>query len=409
MNLAELFIRRPVTTTLIILGILVFGGWRTAAAGERPADRRLPHHPGQRQPARRQPRDDGLVGGAAAREAVRDHRRRRLDQLDQLPGQHQHHAAVRSEPQHRRRGAGRPGDDRQGGAAAAAADAGAAVVPEGQSRRSAGLFLVAALADAAAVDASTSTPRRPSRSASRWSAASRRCRSSARTKYAVRVDVDPRQLAARGIGIDEVATAIQNANVNLPTGTLYGPQQTFTVQANGQLLRADGLRGRSIVAYRNGNPGAPRRGRARLRRRRERQDAPPGIKRRAHASTWPIQKQPGTNTVAVVDAVKTLLPTFREQLPAALSARRRAPIDRASIRESVHDVKFTLLLTVVPRRAGHLPLPAEHVGDDHPEPRAAGLDRRHVRGHVPARLQPRQPVADGADAVRSASSSTTRS
>ena len=77
MNLAELFIRRPVTTTLIMLGIVVFGvmAYR-AAAGERPADRRLPDHPGQRQPARRQPRDDGLGRGAAAREAVRDDRRR---------------------------------------------------------------------------------------------------------------------------------------------------------------------------------------------------------------------------------------------------------------------------------------------------------------------------------------------
>ena len=72
-------------------------------------------------------------------------------------------------------------------------------------------------------------------------------------KYAVRVDIDPRQLSARGIGIDEVATAIQSANVNLPTGTMYGPDRAFTVLANGQLMRAAAY-APVVIAYRNGNP-----------------------------------------------------------------------------------------------------------------------------------------------------------
>ena len=72
-------------------------------------------------------------------------------------------------------------------------------------------------------------------------------------QYAVRVDLDPRQLAAYGIGIDEVADAISNANANLPTGTIYGEDKTFTVLANGQLLRAAAY-GPTIIAYRNGNP-----------------------------------------------------------------------------------------------------------------------------------------------------------
>src|SRR5205814_3044540 len=71
-------------------------------------------------------------------------------------------------------------------------------------------------------------------------------------KYAVRVDVDPRELAARSIGIDEVASTIATANSNLPTGTIYG-EKTFVVQTNGQLMRASAF-GPSIVAYRNGNP-----------------------------------------------------------------------------------------------------------------------------------------------------------
>ena len=70
-------------------------------------------------------------------------------------------------------------------------------------------------------------------------------------KYAVRVDVDPRQLAAHGIGLDEVASAITNANVNLPTGTIYGSDKTFVVQANGQLMKASAY-GPTIIAYRSG-------------------------------------------------------------------------------------------------------------------------------------------------------------
>ena len=72
-------------------------------------------------------------------------------------------------------------------------------------------------------------------------------------KYAVRVDLDPRKLSGRGIGIDEVASAIQAANVNLPTGTMYGSERAFTVLANGQLFRAPDY-GPLVIAYRNGNP-----------------------------------------------------------------------------------------------------------------------------------------------------------
>jgi len=72
-------------------------------------------------------------------------------------------------------------------------------------------------------------------------------------KYAVRIDVDPQKLSARAIGIDEVTAAVQNANVNLPTGTMFGPGKIFTILANGQLQRAPEYR-RVVIAYRNGNP-----------------------------------------------------------------------------------------------------------------------------------------------------------
>src|SRR5439155_835096 len=162
-------------------------------------------------------------------------------------------------------------------------------------------------------------------------------------KYAVRVDLDPRGLAARGIGVDEVAAAVQNANVSLPTGTMYGSQQTFTVLTNGQLLRAQAY-GPMIIAYRNGNPV----------RLDEVAHVFDGIENDKSVAWFQgqrtiylaIQKQPGTNVVAVVDAVKALLPSLREQLPAAVLLDVRN--DRSiAIRESVHDVKITLLVTVV--------------------------------------------------------------
>jgi HAE1 family hydrophobic/amphiphilic exporter-1 len=161
-------------------------------------------------------------------------------------------------------------------------------------------------------------------------------------KYAVRIDADPNKLAAHGVGLDELATAISNNNVNLPTGTIYGPDKTYVVQASGQLMRAAAY-GPVIIAYRNGNPV----------RLDEVAHVYDGIENDKSVAWYggqrtiylAIQKQPGTNVVQVVDAVKALLPTFREQLPAAVSLDVRT--DRSvAIRESVHDVKFTLMLTI---------------------------------------------------------------
>jgi HAE1 family hydrophobic/amphiphilic exporter-1 len=161
-------------------------------------------------------------------------------------------------------------------------------------------------------------------------------------KYAVRIDADPNKLAAHGVGLDELAAAISSNNVNLPTGTIYGADKTFVVQANGQLMRAAAY-GPMIVAYRNGNPV----------RLDEIAHVYDGIENDKSAAWYggqrtiylAIQKQPGTNVVQVVDAVKQLLPTFREQLPAAVSLDVRT--DRSvAIRASVSDVKFTLLLTI---------------------------------------------------------------
>ena len=161
-------------------------------------------------------------------------------------------------------------------------------------------------------------------------------------KYAVRAQLDPKALATRRIGIDEVADAMAKGNVNLPTGTLYGSHQAFTIQASGQLYSASAYRP-LVVAYRNGAP-------VRLQELGRVIDNVENDKvanwyNNTRAVVLAIQRQPGTNTIEVVDSIKALLPVFRAQMPASVDLN--VLFDRSvSIRESVNDVKFTLLLTV---------------------------------------------------------------
>ncbi len=161
-------------------------------------------------------------------------------------------------------------------------------------------------------------------------------------KYAVRVQVDPSALASRGVGINEVETAVANANVNLPTGTLYGTNQVYAVQATGQLFTADAYRP-VIVAYRNGSPI----------RLSEVGNVVDGVQNNKVAA-WTkgkrgivlsILRQPGTNTIEVVDKIRQLLPTFRTEVPAGIDID--ILYDRSiTIRNSVEDVEFTLLVAL---------------------------------------------------------------
>jgi hydrophobe/amphiphile efflux-1 (HAE1) family protein len=156
---------------------------------------------------------------------------------------------------------------------------------------------------------------------------------------AVRIQVDPNALAARGIGIDEVAAAVRSANVNLATGTLNGPRTSAVIQTEGQLAKASDYLPR-IIAYRGGAPvrfadvgtvvdstdnfwlSSSYNGKA--------------------AVTIGINRQPGSNTVAVVDAVKARLPALRAQLPPSITVE--ITLDRSdSIRAGIRDVQITLL------------------------------------------------------------------
>ena len=201
-------------------------------------------------------------------------------------------------------------------------------------------------------------------------------------KYAVRIQLDPQKLQALKIGIDEVVSAINSGNVNLPTGILWGTDQAYTVQSNGQLESAAEFRP-LVITYRNGAP-------VRL------QDVGlviDGVQNDKVASWFngtraivlAIQRQPGTNTVEVAARVNAIMAQLQRQLPAAVTVTKM--YDRSeTIRQSVTDVKFTLLLD---HRAGHpgdLPVPAQRLRHDHSQPGAADVGDRHLRGDVPARV-----------------------
>ena len=161
-------------------------------------------------------------------------------------------------------------------------------------------------------------------------------------KYAVRVQLDPKALASRQIGIDEVASAVQSGNVNLPTGTLWGKHSALTLQATGQLMNAAAYRPLT-VAYRNGSP-------VRLGELGRVIDSVENDK----VATWfnedraivlAIFRQPGTNTVEVVKSIRQILPAFQAQLPASVNLSIR--YDRSeSIKASVRDVQITLLVAL---------------------------------------------------------------
>jgi HAE1 family hydrophobic/amphiphilic exporter-1 len=161
-------------------------------------------------------------------------------------------------------------------------------------------------------------------------------------KYAVRIELDPKALASRSIGIDEVANAIRQGNVTLPSGSLEGRYKAYTLRASGQLEDAAAYRP-LMVTYRNGSP-------VRLQDLGKVIDSVENDKiaswyNNTRAIVLAIQRQPGTNTVEVVDSIKALIPQFRTLVPASVNLD--ILYDRsASIRDSVNDVKVTLFIAL---------------------------------------------------------------
>ena len=160
-------------------------------------------------------------------------------------------------------------------------------------------------------------------------------------KFAVRVQANPDQLAARGVGIDELQQAIAQNNVNQPVGQVDGVRQTFALKDNGQLATASAYRP-LIVSWKNGAPV-----------RLEDVATPIDSVENTRIASWhidkraivlAIQRQPGANTIETVDAIRRVLPSFEAKLPAAISMK--VLFDRShSIRDAIEDVQFTLLLS----------------------------------------------------------------
>ncbi|MBP8626728.1 MAG: efflux RND transporter permease subunit [Syntrophorhabdales bacterium] len=166
-------------------------------------------------------------------------------------------------------------------------------------------------------------------------------------RFAVRVQVNPKLLANRGIGINDVEDAVKNANVNLPGGTLDGNFQAFTIDSNGQLMVAEQYRS-AIVTYQNGNPV----------RIKDIGNAIDGVEKDKQMAAWyitkdktkrsivlAIKKQPGTNTVKVSDGIKEVIPRLKTMIPDSIEWYLLYDASEY-IEDSIQDVQFTLLLTI---------------------------------------------------------------
>ena len=161
-------------------------------------------------------------------------------------------------------------------------------------------------------------------------------------KPAIRVQVNPQALAVRGLSLEDVRAVLGQANVDLPKGTLNTPRQTYTLNTNDQLLTAEQY-DNLVIAYRNGAPirisdigkaiSAPE------------NDLIAGWNNQKRGIILAIQRQPGANVIETVDRIKSMLPVLKASIPTAVNVSIIS--DRtATIRASVADVQFTLLLTV---------------------------------------------------------------
>jgi len=162
-------------------------------------------------------------------------------------------------------------------------------------------------------------------------------------KYAVRLFVDPNALAKRGLGLDKVVGAIQSANSNLPSGSLQGKARTYTVRSDGKLERAADFNA-IIIAYKDGMP-------VRFSDIGRAEDGVENEKIRSwhngeRALILAIYRQPGSNTVEVVNQLRELLPEIEREMPAG--ATLNVLVDRSGfIRDSIHEVNFTLVLSML--------------------------------------------------------------
>ena len=201
-------------------------------------------------------------------------------------------------------------------------------------------------------------------------------------KPSVRVQLDPAKLYAKGLSLEEVRTPLSITTVNSPKGSVDGDKRSFTIYSNDQLIDANDWND-VIVAYRDGAP-------LRVRDIGHAVAGPEDAKKAAWANGkrgvfLVVFKQPGANVIDTVDKIRQALPRLRAAMPASLHVDVLS--DRTqTIRASVKDVEMTLAAHHRARRPRHLRVPAQPVGDDHPQRDGAARAARRVRTHVFARL-----------------------
>ena len=210
---------------------------------------------------------------------------------------------------------------------------------------------------------------------------------------AVRVEINPTAVFRYGIGLEDIRAALASANANSPKGAIEDGETHYQIYANDQATKAAQYRD-LVIAYRNNAP-------VKLSDVAEVVDSVEDLRNAGLVDGKPgvaviVSRQPGANIIDVVDAVKAELPRLIASLPGDVDLT--VAVDRSTtIRQSLADTQKTLIVAVVSGDPGRVRLPAQRAGCGDPERRGADLDHRHVRRDVSRRLQSRQPVADGAD------------
>ena len=236
-------------------------------------------------------------------------------------------------------------------------------------------------------------PRRSCNRSCRRCAASGKSSSAAVAPPAVRVDVNPTSLNHLGLVLEDVRTVLGTANANRPKGHIADDERAWSITTTDQLLKADEYRP-LIVAYRNGAP-------IRLADIATVTDGVEDIFAKGLSDGKPavqiiVFRQPNANIIQTVDRVRALLPRLKAEIPAGIDLS--VAMDRTTtIRASVEDVQFTLLISIGLVILVVFLFSARSAGDVHSQHCRARVARRHIRRDVLAGLQPRQSVADGSD------------
>src|SRR5262245_8456775 len=313
-----------------------------AAADRGAAKRELSDPSGDGTAARRRSAIHGVLGGNAARDAVRPDPRPHPDDLLERAGLHADHAAVRFEPADRWVRI-RHAIRHQRGECLSAAQHAVPPTINKVNPADTPILVLAITSDTLPLTTVDAYAENILLQKISQISGVGLVGVAGRQKPAVRIERDPQALAARGLSLEDVRSVVSLANVDLPKGTLNSPRQSYTLNTNDQLLKPDGYND-LILAYRNGSP-------VRVKDVGKAIDGPENNLiaawyNKKRAIILPIQRSPGANVIATVDRIKAMMPVLQASIPSDIKIETVS--DRTeTIRASVADVQFTLVLSVV--------------------------------------------------------------